>query len=283
MKKIILCAMMILGGFQINAQVQTPQPSPNASIEQIVGLTEVTIAYSRPSLKGRTIFGELVPFDKIWRTGANQNTIISFSDAVTIGGQTLEKGEYALYTKPGKDSWEVYFYSTTDNWGNPQQWDVSKIAAQIKVNPISFPFKIETFTISIDNLTSNGAVLGILWENTYVGVPFEVPTEQKAMASIENTFNGPNATDYFSAAVYYFEQGKDIDKAEQWMEKAISITKEPAYWMLYQQSLIQQANGNTKQAIETATKSKKAAASAGNSDYVRLNEQSIEKWKSSDK
>lgn len=141
-----------------------------------------------------------------------------------------------------------------------------------------FPFKIETFTLSIDNLTSDGAVLRILWENTYVGVPFEVPTEEKAMASIENTFNGPKATDYFSAAVYYFEQGKDLDKAEQWMKKAVTMEKKPAYWMLYQQSLIQNANGNTKNAIETATQSMKAAQAAGNTDYVRLNKNSIEKW-----
>lgn len=278
MQKLILCVFMALGAFQINAQVQTPHPSPGAIIEQIVGLTEVSIDYSRPSLRGRAIFGALVPYDQIWRTGANENTIISFSDAVTIGEQIVPKGDYALYTKPGKDSWEVYFYSATENWGNPDQWDASKVVAQLKVSPISFPFKIETFTLSLDNLTSSGAVLGILWENTYVGIPFEVPTDKKAMASIEDAFNGPKTTDYFSAAVYYFEQGRDLDKAEQWMEKAISMEKEPAYWMLYQQSLIQNANGNTKKALATATQSMKSAELAGNMDYVRLNKNSIEKW-----
>lgn len=278
MQKIFLCAFMAFGAFQINAQVQTPHPSPGATIQQTVGLTEVSIEYSRPSLRDRAIFGELVPYDKIWRTGANENTIISFSDDVTIAGQTLPKGDYSLYTKPGKDSWEVYFYTATDNWGNPVQWDDSKVAAQLKVTPVSFPFKIETFTLSLDNLHSNGAVLGILWENTYVGIPFEVPTDKKAMASIDKVFNGPAGSDYFAAAVYYFEQGKDLKKAEQWIDKAIAMQEQPAYWMLYQQSLIQQANGNTKKAITTAKQSIKAAEAAGNSDYVRLNQNSIQKW-----
>lgn len=278
MQKIILCAMMILGGFGINAQVQTPQPSPSASIQQTVGLTEVSLTYSRPSLRGRAIFGDLVPYDKIWRTGANQNTVIAFSDAVKIGGKTLPKGEYSLFTKPGKDSWEVYFYTTTDNWGNPANWDAAKVAAQLKVTPISLPFKIETFTLSLDDLSKTGAVLGILWENTYVGVPFEVPTDEKAMASIEHVFNGPTATDYFAAAVYYFENDKDLKTAGQWVDKAIAMQEQPAYWMLYQQSLIQQANGQTKKAIATAKLAIKAAEKAGNPDYVRLNQNSIEKW-----
>jgi hypothetical protein len=281
MQKFILGVFMVFGAFQINAQVQTPQPSPSATIVQTVGLTEVSIEYSRPSLRGRAIFGALVPYDEIWRTGANENTVISFSDAVIIGGQTLPKGSYSLYSQPGKDSWVVYFYTTTDNWGNPENWDTSKVAAQLKVTPVSFPFKIETFTLSLDNLNNTGAVLGILWENTYVGIPFEVPTEEKAMASIEDTFNGPTATDYFAAAVYYFENGKDLKTAEQWVDKAVAEQEQPAYWMLYQQSLIQQANGNTKKAIATAKQAMKAAEAAGNPDYVRLNQNSIQKWEAS--
>lgn len=280
MKKIILGACMVLASIQIHAQVQTPHPSPDATLEQTVGLTEVSINYSRPSLKGRTIFGDLVPYDQLWRTGANGNTIISFSDPVTMGDQTLAKGSYALYTKPGKGSWEVYFYTATDNWGNPTDWDESKVAARLSVTPVNFPFKVETFTISIDDLSANGAVLGVLWENTYVGIPFGVPSEEKAMASIESALNGPKATDYFSAAVYYLEEGKDLKQAEQWMDKAIGMHEQPPFWMLYQQSLLQHANGKTKVAIETANRSMKAAEAAGNSDYVSLNQKSIGKWTS---
>lgn len=278
MKRIFLCALMVLGGLQINAQVQTPHPSPGATISQTVGLTEVNITYSRPSLRDREIFGELVPYDKIWRTGANENTVISFNDDVIIAGQTLPKGAYSLYTKPGEENWDVYFYTTTNNWGNPAQWDASNIAVELQVTPVTFPFKIETFTLSLDNLNNSGAVLGILWENTYIGIPFEVPTDKKAMASIENTFNGPSGSDYYAAAVYYFQQGKDLEKAEQWMEKAVSLQGEPAFWMLYQQSLIQHANGKTKKAIATAKQSINAAEAAGNSDYVRLNQNSLQKW-----
>src|SRR5690606_15538203 len=278
MRKIIFCAFMFLCGLQIQAQVKTPHPSPGATIEQTVGLTEVTIKYSRPSLRNRAIFGELVPYDKIWRTGANENTIISFSDDVIIDGQTLPRGQYSLYTKPGKNNWDVYFYTTTNNWGNPAQWDESNIAVSLQVTPLTLPFKIETLTLTLDNLSNSGAVLGILWENTYIGIPFQVPTDKKAMASIEDAFNGPSATDYFEAAVYYFEQGKDLKKAAQWVDKAIAMQERPAFWMLYQQSLIQHANGDTKKAIATAKESLKAAKAAGNPDYVRLNQHSIQKW-----
>lgn len=280
MKKIMLSVCLALASISLHAQVQTPHPSPDASLKQTVGLTEVSADYSRPSLRGRTIFGDLVPYDKIWRTGANENTIISFSDPVTITDQTLPEGSYALYTKPGKEHWEVYFYTATDNWGNPTEWDSTKIAAKIQVAPVDFPFKVESFTLSIDDISANGAVLGILWENTYVGVPFGVPSEKKAMASIESVLNGPKATDYFSAAVYYLEQGKDLKQAGQWMDKAIEMHEEPPFWMLYQQSLLQHANGKTKAAIQTANQSIKAAEAAGNSDYISLNQKSIQQWES---
>ena len=128
MKKIIFVLATIIANFVIHAQVKTPQPSPHSVVTQVVGLTDVTIDYSRPGAKGRTIFGDLVPFGKLWRTGANANTIITFSDDVVIKGTTLKKGKYALYTTPKADMWEVIFYSDSDNWGTPENWDVNKVA-----------------------------------------------------------------------------------------------------------------------------------------------------------
>ncbi|MCF8714240.1 DUF2911 domain-containing protein [Joostella atrarenae] len=278
MKKLILLICAVLGSYALNAQVTTPQPSPTSKLEQKVGLTEVTIAYSRPSMRGRAIFGELVPFGEVWRTGANQNTIVTFSDDVKIGGKDVKKGSYALFSKPNKNSWDVYFYNDTNNWGNPEKWDDSKVVAKVTATPYELPFEVETFTIDVDNLTNNGASLGIVWENTYVGVPFEVPTKEKATASIKKVMNGPQSGDYYAAAVYYLQEGQDLDQAQEWMDKAISEQKEAPFWMLRQKSLIQAKQGDTKGAIETAKKSLAAAEKAGNKDYVKLNQDSIAEW-----
>ncbi|MCM5663233.1 DUF2911 domain-containing protein [Galbibacter mesophilus] len=278
MKKLLLTVCLVLTGVALQAQVTTPQPSPKSTLQQQVGLTDVTVEYSRPSMRGREVFGNLVPFGEIWRTGANQNTMITFSDDVTIGGTKVEKGTYALFTKPNEKNWEVYFYTDTNNWGNPQKWDDSKVAAKVSAETYELPFDVETFTIDIDNLTNNGAAIGIVWENTYVSVPFEVPTQEKAIASIEKVMNGPQAGDYYSAAVYYLQEEKELKQAEEWIDKAISSQKQAPFWMLRQKSLIQAAQGNKKGAIETAKKSLAAAEKAGNKDYVKLNQDSLAEW-----
>jgi len=278
MKKIILVICAFIGSYALEAQVTAPQPSPTSKLEQKVGLTDVTVAYSRPSMRGRTIFGDLVPYGELWRTGANQNTIVTFSDDVMIGGKEVKKGSYALYSKPNKDSWEVYFYSDTNNWGNPEKWDASKVVASVTAKTYELPFKVETFTIDVDNLSNNGASFGIVWESTYVEVPFEVPTVDKAMASIEKVMAGPQAGDYYAAAVYYLQEGKDLDQAQEWIDKSISMQNEPPFWMLRQKSLIQAKNGDTNGAIETAKQSLAAAEKAGNKDYVKLNQDSLAEW-----
>ena len=152
MKKTLTFFLFMLAAITMQAQVQAPQPSPHAKIWQTVGLTEVTVEYSRPSMRGRDIFGDLVPFDKKWRTGANENTTISFSDDVTIDGETLTKGTYAIYSVPGKNSWEIMFYKKTDNWGLPQAWDNAQVALSTKAQVTKMPMTMETFTIVIDEL-----------------------------------------------------------------------------------------------------------------------------------
>ncbi|MFD0762944.1 DUF2911 domain-containing protein [Lutibacter aestuarii] len=260
-----------------NAQIKTPQPSPASTIEQVVGLTNVTLEYSRPAMRGRTIFGDLVPFGKVWRTGANANTKITFSDNVTIDGQELKKGTYAIYTIPNQTSWEVIFYSDANNWGTPQKWDDTKVAAKTSVEVYEMPVKIESFTITFDDLTSSSAVLGILWENVYVGVKFDVPTDAIASKSIENVMAGPSGNDYFQAATYYHTEGKDLKQALAWMQKATQ-GENPPFWYLRRMSLIQADLGDVKGAIETAKKSLAGAQKANNADYVKMNKESIAKW-----
>jgi hypothetical protein len=278
MKKLLLflcTGMFILGA---TAQIQAPQPSPLTKVEQKVGLTDVTLEYSRPGMRDREIFGNLVPYGEVWRTGANANTKITFSDDVQIGGKDLEKGTYALYTKPGKDKWEVMFYSDSDNWGNPQQWDDSKVALKTTANVTELPFPMETFTIFLDDLKNDGGVLNIVWANTAASVPFTVPTDSKTLASIEKVMNGPTANDYFTAATYYHDTKKDNKKALEWVNKAVEMQGDDAFWMLRRKSLIEADLGMKKEAIATAKRSLASAEKAKNADYVKMNKDSLKEW-----
>lgn len=279
MKKLITFLMVFAVTFTVNAQIETPQPSPLQKIEQKVGLTDVSVQYSRPSMKGRTIFGDLVPYGKLWRTGANQNTMVTFSTDVMVGESTLKAGSYAIFSKPNKDNWEVVFYSDTNNKGTPQKWDDSKVVAKVTAEIYDIPMDIETFTISFDDLTNDSAVLGIMWEKVYVGVKIEVPTDKKVSAAIEKVMNGPSADDYYAAARYYLESGKDINQAVVWMNKAIEMTKDnPKYWWLRQQSLIKAKAGDKKGAIKAAKASLEGAEKAGNADYIKMNKDSLKEW-----
>ena len=278
MKRFLFTGLLSLAVLAITAQMQTPQPSPFSKMEQKVGLTTVEVAYSRPSMKGRTIFGDLVPYDQLWRTGANKNTIVTFSDDVKIGGKEVAAGSYALYTKPGESVWEITFYSDTENWGTPQNWDASKVAAIVKTEVIKMPMNVETFTITIDDLTNNGAMLGLLWEDVYVGIPFEVPTAEKAKKSIEMTMAGPSGRDYYMAASYYFDEGVDMQKTKEWIDKAMSMIDTPRFWQLRQQSLIYAKAGDKMGAIKAAKKSLELATEAGNADYIKMNTDSLKEW-----
>jgi len=173
MKKLLLSLFVVAISFSTTAQ-KKPKASPFSKIEQTVGITNVTVEFSRPGMKGRTIFGDLVPFGKIWRTGANENTKITFSKNVTVSGKVLKAGTYALYTTPNKESWDIIFYSDAANWGTPKKWDETKIALKVSAKVDIIPINIETFTISFDDLTMTSGVLGLMWENTYVGVKFDV-------------------------------------------------------------------------------------------------------------
>ncbi|WP_293871441.1 DUF2911 domain-containing protein [Flavobacterium sp.] len=281
MKKIIFVLTSIIATYVLNAQVKTPQPSPHATQTQVVGLTDVTIDYSRPGAKGRIVFGDLVPFGKLWRTGANANTTITFSEDVIIKGKTLKKGKYALYTTPKADMWEVIFYTDSDNWGTPDNWDANKVAVLINVDPIALNNFVESFTITINNLTNDSATLDIAWEKTMVSLKFEVPTQKTAMASIDKTLAGPAAGDYFSAAQYFFQSNGDLNKALEYVNKALSMVKpgeDIPFWQLRLKSLIQAKLGDKAGAIITAKSSLAAAEKAKNNDYVKMNNDSIKEW-----
>lgn len=281
MKKIFFVLAMMIANYAIEAQVKTPQPSPKSTLNQIVGLTDVTVDYSRPSAKGRTVFGDLVPFGKLWRTGANSNTTVSFSDDVVINGATLKKGKYALYTTPKADMWEVVFYTSTDNWGTPENWDENKVAVRTNVNPVMLSNNVESFTIGINNLTNDSATLDISWEKTMVSVKFDVPTQKSAIASINKALAGPTAGDYFSSAQYFYQSNGDLNKALEYVNKAVSMVKagdDVPFWQLRQKSLIQAKLGDKTGAIATAKLSLAGAEKEKNDDYIKMNNDSIKEW-----
>ena len=264
------------------AQVKTPAPSPKSIVTQTVGLTDVTLEYSRPSAKGRAVFGDLVPFGRMWRTGANQNSMITFSDDVKIDGQKVAKGTYAIFATPKADTWEIVFYNDTQNWGLPAKWDDAKVAAKTNVKPTTLSQNVESFTLAINHLSNDAAHLEISWEKTMVAVKIEVPTQDLAMSSIEKALKGPTYGDYFSAAQYYYSANLNNAKALEFVNKAVDMAVadkgEAPFWYLRLQSLVQARSGDKKKAIETAKASLAAAEKAGNADYAKMNKDSIAEW-----
>ena len=274
-----LLVFLLVNYFGLNAQILTPQPSPRAQVTQKVGLTTVEIDYSRPAVRGRKIMGNLVRYDEIWRTGANKNTIISFSDPVQIEGNTLPAGQYGLYTRPSSNQWKVYFYKSTNNWGLPNPWDDSEVALSLIITPSFFEYKIENFTITISDINSDAAQLNLIWENTLLSIPFEVPTKAKAIESINETMAGnPKPNDYYNAALYFLQENMDLNQAKNWMEIAIAKRDTPAFWMHYRYALILLELNDIKGALTASKKSLALAEKAENKDYVILNKELIEEW-----
>jgi len=270
----------LMGSFflmtNVSAQIKTPAASPNAKLETTVGLTSITLDYSRPSKSGRKIYGDLVPFDAMWRTGANKNSMITFGDDVMIGGKEVKKGTYAIFAKPGKTSWEVNFYSDTENWGTPENWDETKVVAKVNVTPQTIN-TTETFTLDVNNVTNGSFHLNIMWDDVNVPVKIEVPTDKKVSANITQVMAGPSAGDYYNAARYYREAKKDLNQALTWMNKSVEMGNDK-FWVLRQKSLIEADLGNFKAAIATANASLAKAKEAGNNDYIKMNMDSIAAW-----
>ena len=278
MKQLFTTVILAIGFSSLSNAQLAPQPSPASKLEQKVGVTDLSIQYSRPSKKGRVIFGDVVPFGEVWRTGANENTKFTNSDVVIFGKDSLKPGTYALFTKPTKESWDLIFYTDTDNWGTPEKWDEKKVALKVSAKPTMSKETVETFTISIDGLESvNGATLTLKWDQTAVAFPFAVATDAKVMANINKTMAGPSANDYAEAASYYLENKKDLKKALEWSTKATDMQPE-AFWLFRTKSLIQAELGDKKGAIESAKKGLALAEKANYAPYVKMFNESLKEW-----
>lgn len=283
MKKLLLTGvMMVFLSIGKAQEVKIPAASLKSKIEQMVGLTDIELEYSRPNKKGRVIFGGLVPYNELWRTGANENTTIKLGDDVEINGKTLPKGKYAIYTIPNIDNWEIIFYSDSDNWGTPKEWNESKVALRTLVPVQNLPASVETFIIGINNLSDNSGHLQLAWDQTLIDLKFNVPTQKIANASIEGILANPkaDANAYYASANYYLQSGGDMKKALNWINRAIDLKQgDSPYWFYRTKSLIQAKLGNIKEAIESAEKSLDGAIKVGNKEYIKINTDAIKEWK----
>ncbi|MCC7244549.1 MAG: DUF2911 domain-containing protein [Saprospiraceae bacterium] len=280
MKKLFyLTALFVSFGFLSNAQIKTPAASPTSKVSQEFGLGKVEVEYSRPSAKGRKIFGDLVPLGELWRTGANASTKVTFTDDVKVAGKDLPKGTYALYTIPSSPQWTVIFYKNTTFWGAPEAKDYKEedVAASVMIAPSMLREPVETFTIGFNNLRNSSLDMEITWENTKVSIPVTTDVDSKVMADIKSVMDGPSANAYYAAGRYYYEEKKDMKQALDWINQ--SLTKGgDKFWILRMKANIQADMGNYKEAIATAEKSTELAKKEGNEDYPRMNDKSIMEW-----
>ena len=275
--KNILAIVLIAASLVTQAQVQTPQPSTASTVTNVVGLTEVKIEYSRPKAKGRKIFGAtadvLTPFGKLWRTAANTGSKITFSDDVKFGGMDVPKGTYLLLSIPGAAEWTVILYKDVAMGGNTEGYDQTKDQARVTVKSEKLTEKVETFTLEISDFAENGksANLQIAWENTSVKVPVTVDFDARVMKSIESNTK-VNPGNLYQAATYYYENGKDMKQALEWVTTAANANAN-AYWVWLLKAKIQKALGDKKGAMESSVASKAVAEKEKNVEYVKMNDE----------
>ena len=275
MKKLFLTSFLFVFVVFVSGQLRTPAPSPTQTIKQDFGISSIELIYSRPGVKGRKIFGDLVPWNKVWRTGANSATRIKFIDDVTFGGQALKAGEYALYTIPNEKEWEIIINKGSANWGTnyKQEDDIFRV----KVKPMKLDETVETFTLQFGNVKPNSADLQTMWDKTAVAVPIVTDIDKKIMAQINDAMN-KDTRPYFQSAMYYMENGKDLNQALQWFDKAIEQNPN-GFFIYYQKANALAKLGRKDEAKIVAQKSMDLAREQKNDDYVRLNEKLLKELK----
>ncbi|CAM4069885.1 Protein of unknown function [Pedobacter westerhofensis] len=248
--------------------IKMPAASSEQTIIQDFGLGRITVKYSRPNTKGRTVFGKMEPYGAVWRTGANSATVITFTEDVTFAGKPVPAGEYALFTIPGKEEWTVILNKTTKQWGAYEYKEADDFL-RVRVKAGNGKDKVETFTIDFTDVFPTKAVMQIAWENTIVKVDLTTDIDAKVMASIDEAMKGEKKP-YFAAAQYYFENGKDLNKALEWMNAA-EVTDPTGPWTKLWKGRMQLKNGDKKGAAESAEAGIKLATEAKIPEYIRLN------------
>lgn len=277
-----LCLLGLGAAAPAEAQESTfewPRSSPKAEVHQRVATTDIQLTYSRPSARGRTIFGGLVPYDRVWRTGADSATQITFSTPVSVGDQALEAGTYELFTIPSKDAWTVIFHEHKSQWGS-YAYDPANDVARVTVEPVRLEHPVETLTLSVDHLASSSAVLNIAWESVRVPVEIGIDVRQTVLPHFEEALKGEGDRPYYRAAMFFFENDLDIDRAVELMQKALEARPD-SFPMLYRLALMLEKKGDTAGAIAAVERSLESTAKIEGEElrdeYTRLNNTLLER------
>ncbi len=276
LKKIIFSAAIIACMHAGAQTIKTPAPSPTQTIKQDFGISNIELSYSRPGMKGRKIFGDLVPYNKVWRTGANSATTITFGDDVTIGDVKVAAGKYGLLSIPDKDKWTIIITKQLDVT-SPAAYKQEMDVVRTEVKPVNMDESMESFTMQFANVKPASCDLEIMWDKTIVSLPITTDVETKVMAQIDNAMYKDNHP-YYQAAMYYLENGKDLNIALNWFNKAIDQNPN-AFWVWHQKANTLAKLGKKEDAIKAANKSIELAKAAQNDDYVKLNEKLLEDLK----
>ncbi|MBA3899594.1 MAG: DUF2911 domain-containing protein [Bacteroidetes bacterium] len=275
MRKLVLAITLIAGSFAAKAQLDLPQPSPKATVKQTVGLTDVTIEYSSPAVKGRAIWGELVPYSELWRTGANAPTKVTFSKDVNINGKAIPAGTYTLLTIPEKENWTIMFNKDAElrsTSGYSQEKDI--VSMRIKPQVIS---NRERFTVLVSDFTNEGGNISLEWEKLRIDIPFTVNTDHQALLNITSTLNA-SWRSYTNAAKYLLDNKKDSELALSHINSAISLSPNQWYshWIKAQ---IHAEKKQNKEAFASAQKAKELGDKSSNFFYKNDVEKALVDWK----
>ena len=276
MRKALLTGMILLAaGAAYGQQMRTPRPSPKATLTQTVGLTDITLNYSRPGVKGRAIWGALVPYDKVWRTGANEATTITFSDDVWINGNKLTKGTYSLHTTPGANQWTIHFNSVADQWGS-YSYDPAKDALKVQVTPEAAPH-FEWMGFEIPEMTTDTAKVVLRWEK--VAVPFTVDTKstERTLAQFRNAMQPDWRTPYMAANFAFDNKGVATDaEMNAWLEQSLKINQNIGN--LWLRARLAERAGNKAEAIRYGEMAI-AAATPQQADFAAEVRRNVDNWK----
>ena len=279
MKSTLLFLTLLMSSTQVlfSQALKTPTPSPMQTLKQGFALTDISIEYYRPSAKGRTVFGDVVPFGKIWRTGANGATKMTFGENVKIQGKDVPAGTYAIYTIPNKDNWEVLIYKDLKLGGNVNDYKQENELIRFTVPVVNMNDHVETFTVNVANIQASSCAIELTWEKTRISFNVVAEIDQAIMGSIDKAMN-VDSKPYYQAASYYYENNKDMAKALEWITKAVDQNPK-AYWVALLKAKIELKSGDKKAATTSAQKVIELAKEAKNDDYVKMAEKLISEAK----
>jgi tetratricopeptide (TPR) repeat protein len=279
MKSTLLFLTLLMSSTQVlfSQALKTPTPSPMQTLKQGFALTDISIEYYRPSAKGRTVFGDVVPFGKMWRTGANGATKMTFGENVKIQGKDVPAGTYAIYTIPNKDNWEVLIYKDLKLGGNVNDYKQENELIRFTVPVVNMNDFVETFTVNVANIQASSCAIELTWEKTKISFNVVAEIDQAIMGSIDKAMN-VDSKPYYQAASYYYENNKDMAKALEWITKAVDQNPK-AYWVALLKAKIELKSGDKKAATTSAQKVIELAKEAKNDDYVKMAEKLISEAK----